>query len=65
METKLPGLKASHQIITPECRTNRGVDGALDEAFDRIRATYGNCAEIEANANVNWHLVLVREGPAA
>jgi hypothetical protein len=35
---------ASHQItaafITPECRSNRGDDGAWQEAVDRLRAEY-------------------------
>lgn len=30
----------SAAFITPECRRNRGVDGAWDEAVARLRAEY-------------------------
>lgn len=30
-------------IIRPDCRSNRGDEGALEEAFDRIRAEYHEC----------------------
>ena len=32
-------------IIRPDCRKNRGDNGALDEAFRRIRAEYLACLE--------------------
>lgn len=30
-------------IIRPDCRNRRGDEGALDDAFDRIRAEYLDC----------------------
>ena len=59
-ETKIPGLKASHQIISPICRENRGEMGALEEAFERIRATYWNCQNPDT-AHWNFHVVLVAD----
>jgi hypothetical protein len=63
MQTTLPGLKASHQMITPTCRENRGDDGAFEEAIARIRRTYDSCVGHEANGEVTWHLALVRAEP--
>lgn len=60
--TKIPGLKADHQMITPICRANRGTMKAFDEAAQRVGARYGAYAFEEANENVTWHLVLVRDG---
>jgi hypothetical protein len=61
MLTNIPGLKASHQIITPTCRANRGLQGAFDEAVRRVTQTYADCAPADGNEEVRWHLVLVRE----
>lgn len=65
MNTTIPGLKASHQIITPTCRKNRGVAGALGEAVRRVAETYMDCATAEGNKDVRWHIVLIREEPDA
>ncbi|MDP2621460.1 MAG: hypothetical protein Q8P46_15035 [Hyphomicrobiales bacterium] len=62
-ETKIPGLKVAHQIITPTCRVNRSNAGAIDEAVDRVAATYRRYAGDPNNAGVNWHLVLTRDAP--
>lgn len=62
MTTQIPGVKAGHQIITPTCRSNRGQQGAWDEAVARLAATYSDYAAAEANADASWHLVLVRDG---
>lgn len=64
METKIPGLKSGHAIITPTCRANRTTTGAFLEASERIQKLYDQYAEAEGNKAVNWHLVLVREDPA-
>jgi hypothetical protein len=63
-ETRLPGLKSGHQMITPECRLNRGTLGAFREAADRLLSTYSGYVDALANAGVTWHLVLVRHDPA-
>jgi len=38
-------VKSHHRIITDECRTNRGDDGALDEALctarEAVKKLYG------------------------
>ena len=60
MTTHLPGLKAKHAIITPECRQNRGNDGALVEALKRIRDEY--FAIVEARSDqFTCHVVLTVE----
>lgn len=64
METKIPGLKSGHAIITPTCRQNRTVTGAFLEASERIQKLYDQYARAEGNKDVNWHLVLVRDDPA-
>lgn len=62
-ETKLPGLKAGHQIITPDCRQNRGTTPAFLEAAERLQKLYDNYARAAGNEPVKWHLVLIREDP--
>lgn len=53
-------LIASAQYITPECRENRGVEGAIDEALQRIREAYMDCAPEPGNIDAHWHVVLYR-----
>lgn len=62
-ETRIPGLKSGHQIITPVCRVNRGSEPAFIEAVLRLQKLYDRYAASEGSENVNWHLVLVREEP--
>ena len=59
-DTKIPGLCALHAIITPTCRANRGDDGALEEAFDRIRRAYAACVEGRGDG-ANYRVALVVE----
>ncbi len=61
MDTKIPGLKSGHAIITPACRANRTVTGAFVEASERIQKLYEQYANMDGNKGVHWHLVLVRE----
>ena len=42
-KSTIPGLKAQHVIVTPACRSGRGVEGAIDEALRRIREEYLAC----------------------
>ena len=57
-ETEEPvQITAVHAIITPVCRANRGIDGALEEAFSRIRKEYAACQN-EANQEANFHVLL-------
>lgn len=60
-ETKLPGLKAGHQMITPQCRANRGTTPAFLEAAERLQKAYDTYARCEGNESVTWHLVLIRQ----
>lgn len=62
-EVKLPGLKAGHQMITPQCRENRGTTPAFLEAAERLQKLYDDYARGEGSAGVTWHLVLVRQEP--
>lgn len=59
--TKIPGLKSAHAIITPTCRANRTTIGAFDEAAKRLKDTYEKYADVDANSDVDWHLLLVRD----
>ncbi|MGN6767837.1 MAG: hypothetical protein ACTHJY_22050 [Rhizobiaceae bacterium] len=58
METKIPGLKSGHQMITPTCGANRGTTPAFLESAERLRRLYDNYARAEGNKDVTWHLVL-------
>ncbi len=60
-ETKVPGLKAGHQMITPECRQNRGTTPAFLEAAERLQRLYDDYARSEGSEGVTWHLMLVRQ----
>ena len=57
-EATVPGMKAAHAIITPNCRVVQGGPGdAFDEAVRRIRAEYVAC-QLDCNAEASYHLVL-------
>lgn len=43
--TAAPGAAAQHSIITPECRENRGDQGAWDEAVARAKREYDAVVE--------------------
>lgn len=51
-----------HCIVAPECRANRGDQGAFDEAVRRIKAEYDTCVKLGCNVNVSYHLTLGVEG---
>lgn len=55
----IPGAAMAHAIITNECRSNRGVDGAFEEAVDRLRAAYEQRLEGPVSPDTEIHLVLV------
>lgn len=57
-ETRIPGLKAKHAVVTPACIDSKGVAGACDEALERLRAEFLNCSACEANKNADFHFVL-------
>lgn len=44
-ETKIPGVKAHHSIISDECRTGRTNDGAFIEAVKRMKEVYDRTCE--------------------
>lgn len=60
METKIPGLKAKHAIITPECRVNRGDTGAIHEALSRVLDEYKAILKARSD-KPTFHLVLTVE----
>lgn len=60
-ETKIPGVKSAHQMVTPTCRNNHGIDAAFAEALARIKKTYTQLAGSPHNDGVTWHVVLVRD----
>lgn len=61
--TDIPGLKAVHAVITPNCRV---VQGGEDEAFtvatERLREEYLTILRMrEDRVHLNFHLVLTVE----
>ena len=61
-ESKVPGLKAEHKIITPNCR-KKGDFVAFDEAVAALRYAYRTYLPLGNNSNANIHLVLTIEHP--
>ncbi len=61
--SKLPGIKAMHTIITPNCRKVRGGNAeAFDEAISRLRKEYMQIIHLrEDRGNIHFHLVLTVE----
>lgn len=59
------GAHAVHVIITPECRSGRGDEGAWDEAVARARAEYDSIIAgwRESPVQPTLHLVLGLERP--
>ena len=62
---EIPGAAASHQIITPECRSGRGDEGAFVEAMLRVRTEYLSIVEGWAGKErqPTLRLVLTMERP--
>lgn len=42
---RMKGSQVTAAFITPECRTNRGDDGAWNEAVDRLRKEYDSVCQ--------------------
>lgn len=62
--TRLPGLKATHAIISDACRTSRGEEGAIDEATRRVRDEFLACVRAwPLHKGVKFHVVLTVEAP--
>lgn len=63
--TEIPGSPSSHSIITPQCRVNRGDEGAWDEAVARARDVYDQIVDgwSEVGPQPTMHLVLTMERP--
>lgn len=61
----IPGVKALHTVITPNCRKIHGNNGmgAFDEAVKRLREEYAHCLDgwEKAENQPNYHLVLMVE----
>lgn len=58
----VPGVKALHATITPQCRVARSALGAFDEAVVRLRNEYLAC-QVKANEGADFHLILSVERP--
>ena len=62
--SEIPGIKARHVIITPNCIKFRGEQGAIDEAFRLIKQEYmallSGWRDVEG---VNYHVSLSIERP--
>lgn len=61
--TEIPGLPASHQIITDDCRSGRTDAGAFDEAVARIRREYDAILGHDQPLGTKLRLVLFIERP--
>lgn len=59
----VPGIKAKHAIVTPNCRKLKGDDPAISEALERLREECKSCMSFEANQGANFHFVLTVERP--
>lgn len=58
----IPGIKAKHAVVTSVCRTNKGVQGAADEAVARLVQEYLAC--VPGNPpDTQFHFVLTVERP--
>lgn len=61
-ETKIPGKKAKHAIITNECRDGeKGPLGAFEEGMIRLQDEYMEIVAGREGTRYNAHLVLVIE----
>lgn len=60
METKIPGMKAEHAIITPRCQQVQGGPlQAFDVAVNRLKHEYAAC--VSGSPEATFHLVLTVE----
>lgn len=58
----VPGIAAKHVIITDKCRTNRGTEGAFDEAVSRLRKEYLETQPYQPiGKDTKFHLILTVE----
>ena len=63
LTSEVPGIKARHVIITPNCRrVHGGWDQALEVAIDLIRKEYAAC-ELDCNNLADFHLALTIDRP--
>jgi hypothetical protein len=63
-ETRVPGISAQHAIVSDACRTNRGDEGAIDEALARLRAEAMACMPGWSQRGARFHFVLTVEAGA-
>jgi len=65
METKVPGIKAAHAVITENCRVVQGGDvEAFDEASRRLRGEYEQLLDAwPQGKGASFHLVLTVDYP--
>lgn len=60
IQSTIPGIKAVHAIITPNCRAIHEPVGALEEAFNRLRHMYSQL-QVADNDKANFHVVMTVE----
>lgn len=62
--TNIEGIKAEHSIISDECRSNHGDDGALKEAIRRLEEVYNKtCNGWTIGKGAKIHIVMTVERP--
>lgn len=58
----IPGISVIHCVIGDSCREMHGDEGALDEAFSRIRQQYNDIMKFRADEpGVNYRVVMMVE----
>ena len=54
----VPGITAKHAIVAPSSRTDRGQDGAFEEAARLLKEEYNTILASPENSDVEFHVVL-------
>lgn len=58
----LPGMKSKQVVISDNCRTNRGVEGAFDEAVRQVKEVYLRASDAQPiGEGTDFHLILAIE----
>ena len=61
-ETKVPGVKGHHSIISDDCRMNNFDDGAFKIAVERMKTVYKRTCELTPiGTGMNIHIIMTIE----
>ncbi len=62
-KTYIPGIKAKHKIVTPDCVKLHGGSKAMTIALGELEVEYHQLKWADANKDAKWHAVLTVERP--